>query len=100
MKTPSLATLVITWLGLLALLAATAALANVPMGTWNTAASFSIAALKGLLVALFFMHLRRASALIALFAAAGLLWLAVLFGLGAADLAAGEASPAPWSAPE
>jgi cytochrome c oxidase subunit 4 len=87
------------WLALLALLAATLASAYVPMGAWNSALNLAIAAAKALLIALFFMELRRGPALARLAAAAGLIVLALLFSLSWADLATRTASPAPWSAP-
>jgi cytochrome c oxidase subunit 4 len=89
----------VTWLALMALLGATYAIANFPLGILNTVASLGIAAVKVVLVALFFMHLRRASAMVVLAALAGLVWLAILFGLSGADYVTREPSPAPWSAP-
>ena len=99
MKPPPVRAYVFTWLALLALLATTFALAHVPMGHGNVAASLAIAALKALLVALFFMHLRRASTLVVLFAIAAFVWLALLYGLSATDYATRAVNPAPWSAP-
>jgi cytochrome c oxidase subunit 4 len=97
MKPPSPIMLVATWMALLVLLAATFALAHVPLGGWNTATALAIAVAKALLVALVFMQLRGSSALVALFAAAGIAWLAILFGLSAADYATRVESPAPYS---
>jgi len=89
-----------TWLALMALLAGTFALAHVRIGGLNTALGLAIAAAKVVLVGLFFMHLKRASALVAIFACAALVWLAILFGLSGTDYATRQASPAPWTAPD
>ena len=42
---------------------------------------------KGVLIALFFMHLRGAGALLRIAAVTGILWLALLFGLSWSDIA-------------
>jgi caa(3)-type oxidase subunit IV len=55
----------ITWAALLALLALTFGLAHLKLGAFNAVASLAIAAVKVVLVALFFMHLRRGRALLA-----------------------------------
>lgn len=90
---------ILTWAALMALLAATFALAHVHLGDWNPAVGLVIATAKAVIVALFFMHLRRASALIVVAAVAALFWLGILFGLSGADYATRHISPAPWSAP-
>ncbi|MBV8030704.1 MAG: cytochrome C oxidase subunit IV family protein [Betaproteobacteria bacterium] len=90
-------TLVLVWVALLALLAATAASSFVPLGGWNSAINLAISCAKALLVAIFFMHLRHAGALLRLVAVAALLWLGILFGLSSADFGARTISPAPWS---
>ncbi|HEX4781767.1 MAG TPA: cytochrome C oxidase subunit IV family protein [Usitatibacter sp.] len=89
----------ITWVMLLALLVLTFALAHVRLGNLNAAVSLAIGAMKALLVALVFMKLRRASTLLAVFAVAGLLALAILFGLSGADYATRATTPAPWTSP-
>lgn len=91
---------VLTWLALLALLAGTFVLAHVRIAGLNTALGLAIAAAKVALVGLFFMHLKRASALVAIFACAALVWIAILFGLSGTDYATRHASPAPWTAPD
>ena len=77
----------LTWLALMGLLAATLASAYIPMGLWNTVVNTGISCAKALLVALFFMHLRHAGALLRIVAITGLLWLALLFGLSWSDIA-------------
>ncbi|QGY00916.1 oxidase [Methylobacterium mesophilicum SR1.6/6] len=74
------------WLGLMALLAVSCALAYAPLGSWTVAVGFGIAATQALLVALLFMRLDSASALIQLTAACGLFWSAILFTLSLADV--------------
>ena len=69
--------LVLTALG--ALLAATYALAHVPLGNANLAISLTIAALKATLVGLIFMRLAEPNALKRLAALAGPIWVFVLF---------------------
>lgn len=85
MKSPPLP-LLLTWAALLALLAATLALAYVPMpGPMNVVVALGISVAKTLLVLALFMKLFRAPALTRAAAAAGLFWLAVLFALSATD---------------
>jgi len=98
MRAPvSVRALVLAWAALLALLAATFAIAHLRLGAWNTVASMGIASIKVTIVALVFMNLRRAGAAIALAAIVGLVWLALLFGLSGADYATRAVTPAPWS---
>jgi len=89
-----------TWAALMALLAATFFLAHVKMGgAWNPVAALAIAAAKAILVALFFMHLKRSSALTVLFALVALFALAILFTLSGADYATRLMHAAPWLPP-
>jgi cytochrome c oxidase subunit IV len=90
---------VLTWLALMILLALTTASAYMPMDGWNTVANMGISCAKAVLIALFFMHLRHAGALLRIAALAGLLWLALLFGLSWSDYATRSVSPAAWSGP-
>lgn len=75
----------IAWALLIALLATTVILAEIGLGRWGPVANLSIAAVKTGIVAWVFMHLRRESALVRLFAGAALIWLAILFVLGLSD---------------
>jgi len=77
--------LVLAWMALLALLAATLMLAYVPMGTFNLVVGLGISVLKTLLVVVLFMKLLDSGHLVRFTAAAGLFWLALLFALGATD---------------
>jgi cytochrome c oxidase subunit 4 len=77
--------LVAAWLALLALLAATVALAYLPLGGFHLPVALAIACAKALLVAAIFMELRRRDGLTLAFAAAGFFWLAILLWLSLAD---------------
>ncbi len=73
------------WLALLALLAATAGLAYIPLGTGNVFASVAIGALKAVVIALFFMQLLKSDGTVRLASLAGFVFLLVLFLLSFAD---------------
>ena len=88
----------LTWLGLMALLALTFASSYFPMGAWNTVLNTGISCAKALLIAIVFMHLRHAGALLRLAAVTGLIWLMLLFGLSSADYATRDVTRAPWIA--
>ncbi|MFT8244736.1 cytochrome C oxidase subunit IV family protein [Roseomonas sp. BN140053] len=75
----------LVWGALVVLAAATVLLAFVPLGRLNMAASLGIAAAKALLIALFFMNLRRPDPLLRLAGFASLLWIGFLFALTFAD---------------
>jgi len=90
---------ILTWLGLMVFLALTLGSSYIPMGPWNTAINMGISCAKALLIALFFMHLRGAGALLRIAALVGLLWLALLFGISWSDFGTRSISPAPWAAP-
>jgi cytochrome c oxidase subunit 4 len=91
--------LMLTWLGLMLLLAVSAGLAWLRLGWINTAISLAIALAKALLVALVFMRLRRAHGLLRLTAVAGVVTLCLLFGLAGADYATRAHEVAPWQQP-
>ncbi len=96
---PPVRVYVVTWAALMALLAATFVIAHFRIGWVNPVAALGIAAAKAVLVALFFMHLKRSSTLLVLFALVGLFALAILFGLSGADYATRAMHAAPWMAP-
>jgi cytochrome c oxidase subunit 4 len=73
------------WVALLLLLATTVGSAYVPLGIFNSIINLVIAAVKVVLVMVFFMNLRSSSALLRLAALCGLFWLAFMFVLTAAD---------------
>lgn len=78
-------TFIVADLALLGLLAATYGVSFLHLGILNPLLNLTIAVAKAGLVAWFFMHLRGASGLVRLFAAAALFWLVVLFALGLND---------------
>ena len=75
----------LTWAALVAALALTCTLAYVPMGSGNAVVSLGIATFKTLVIALFFMELRRPDPLLRLTASAALLWIGFMFALTMAD---------------
>ena len=71
---------------LIVLTAVTVAVAYLDLEPLNTVAALGIAAVKALLVLLYFMHLRYSGRLVWLFAAAGFVFLALLIGLMLGDV--------------
>jgi len=69
---------VLTAAVLLGLTALTIGVAFLPLGPWHGPVSLGIAAVKALLIAVIFMHLRSGTATTRLTAVAGLFWLAIL----------------------
>jgi cytochrome c oxidase subunit IV len=63
---------------LLALTVTTVAVSKLELGEWNFVAAMTIAVIKGTLVVMFFMDVRRATSMTKLFVCAGLFWLAIL----------------------
>jgi cytochrome c oxidase subunit 4 len=58
------------------------------LGTgWNTAIAMLIAVVKGILIVLFFMHVKYGSKLTWVFASAGFIWLVIMFVLTFTDYA-------------
>jgi cytochrome c oxidase subunit 4 len=95
----SLKTLLAVWASLLVLLGLTTASSYVSLGIGNTLINFAIAVMKIGLIALFFMHLRRADAAVRLAAATAFLFLFFLAFLSFADLLTRPRLQAPWQAP-
>jgi cytochrome c oxidase subunit 4 len=77
--------IVMSWLGLLALLAITVTAAYLPLGTANTVVAMGIAAAKAAIVATIFMELRERNSLAITFAGAGFFWLGIMLWLALAD---------------
>lgn len=89
----------LVWIALMALLALTCGSAFVHLGAWNGVVNLAIAAIKVLLVALFFMHLDSGSALIRIYAATALFALSLLFSLSLGDYATRTLHTAPFQTP-
>jgi cytochrome c oxidase subunit 4 len=73
------------WLALVALLTVTLVSAYLPLGVANGLINYAVAVAKALLVAVLFMRLRQANALIRLASVLGLFWLAGFFLLTFSD---------------
>lgn len=72
--------------GTLAILTiATASVAYVDLGVFNTVIAMTIAVTKAVLVILYFMHVRYSSRLTWVFAGAGFCWLIIMISLTLSD---------------
>jgi cytochrome c oxidase subunit 4 len=69
----------------MALLAVTWTIGYVNLGLFNLVIALAISISKALLVALFFMHIKGSSRVLHLAAAAGVIWLLILFSLTLTD---------------
>ena len=81
----SIKSLLVVWLALLGLLALTTGSAYLPLGIGNSLINIALAVVKAALIALFFMHLPRADAIVRLAAGAALLFLFLLAFLSFGD---------------
>jgi len=84
-QTVSRKTYVVVYIALLILLALTVAANQFALGVFNTVIAISIAAIKMLLIMLFFMHVRSSSRLTWIVAGAAFFWLGILFSLTLTD---------------
>ncbi|MBZ5510317.1 MAG: cytochrome C oxidase subunit IV family protein [Acidobacteriia bacterium] len=77
---------IVVWGALMVLMILTAGLSRINLGEWSTVVALAIAAIKALLVVLFFMHVRYESQKMAwVFVVAGFFWLAILLTLTMTD---------------
>jgi cytochrome c oxidase subunit IV len=83
----SIRTYVGVLLALLILTGLTTAVAYVDLGPFSVVVALTIAVIKMLLVALFFMHLRHSNQLTKLVVLGGLMWLGILLVLTLSDFA-------------
>jgi cytochrome c oxidase subunit 4 len=83
----SIKTYVGVLLSLLILTGLTTAVAYVDLGPFSVVVALTIAVIKMLLVALFFMHLRHSNQLTKLVVSGGLMWLGILLVLTLSDFA-------------
>ena len=74
------------WAVLLVLTAVTTAVAYIDLGAFSVVVALTIAVIKMLLVALFFMHVRHSTRLTKLVVLGGLLWLGILITFTLADI--------------
>jgi cytochrome c oxidase subunit IV len=91
---PSLAGTLSVFGALMLLTGITVAVAYQDLGRWSALAALAVAALKGTLVVLYFMHVRYSSRLIALVAVSGFFFMAILLGITMAEVVARPADPA------
>jgi|SoiMethySBSTD1v2_1073268.scaffolds.fasta_scaffold524940_2 cytochrome c oxidase subunit 4 len=82
---PSLRSYVASFVALLVLTGMTVAAAYVDLGAMSTLVAITIAGVKALIVALWFMHLRATGRLTWVFAASGVAWFLLLVVLMMAD---------------
>lgn len=82
-----IARILVVWVALLALLAATMGIALVDLGWVNVVANLGIATAKATLIAWVYMHLREMSSMMRLIAVAVVLWIGFLIILGMGDWA-------------
>jgi cytochrome c oxidase subunit 4 len=73
------------FVALLVLTGVTVAVAYLDLGAMNTIVALTIAVVKGLLVVLYFMHVRYSSRLTWVFVAAGFFWFLILVAFTFAD---------------
>ena len=73
---------------------------TINFGFMNDVVAMTIAVIKMLLVALFFMHLKYQARLVWLIAGAGLIWLVIMFSITLSDFMTREmiVNPQPWTA--
>jgi cytochrome c oxidase subunit 4 len=74
----SVKTYVFVFVALIVLTATTVGVSRIDLGEFNFIVAMTIAVIKGTLVVMFFMDVRRATSLTKLFAGAGFFWMAIL----------------------
>lgn len=85
MNAPSPRTYLFTGVGLLGCLTLTIAAAYANLGPLNTSVAMAISLGKGVLIVLFFMHLRYSKPLLWIFVGAGFFWLGIMLVLAMSD---------------
>ena len=83
----SVKTYAVIWISLLILTGVTTAVAFVDLGPFSVVVALTIAVVKMMLVALFFMHLRHSGKLTQLAMAGTVLWLGIMVAFTLADVA-------------
>jgi cytochrome c oxidase subunit IV len=73
------------WAALLLLLGMTVGVAYIHLGPLNTAAAITIAIVKAVVIALYFMHLKYSARLVWVYAGAGFFWLLLMFTFSFGD---------------
>jgi cytochrome c oxidase subunit IV len=90
---PSLGITLSVFAALMVLTGVTVAVAYQDLGRYSAVVALAIAAVKATLVVLYFMHIRYASKLVALYAASGFLFLAILLGITMGEVAGRAPQP-------
>jgi cytochrome c oxidase subunit IV len=90
---PSLGTMLAVFAALLAMTGLTVAVAYQDLGRLSAVVALAIASFKAGLVVLYFMHVRYASKLIRLYAAAGFVFVALLLGITMSEVAGRPPQP-------
>jgi cytochrome c oxidase subunit 4 len=72
---------ILTYFGLMALLAITVASTFVPLGAGNSLVNLAVAVAKAALIGGVFMHLRRSGVLVSLAVVVLLFWIAMMYGM-------------------
>jgi cytochrome c oxidase subunit 4 len=85
----------LVWAALLVLLAVTVGVAYVHLGWLNPVVAVGIAALKAIIIILFFMHVRYGPKVLWVFVGAGFFWLGIMFVLALSDYMTRVYLPAP-----
>ncbi len=83
----------VAWVALVILAGLSFLLAEAHLGAAGTPVAFAIAAVKGSIVVIAFMHFARARASVHLAAFVGMMLFALLIGLAAADIATRDPPP-------
>ncbi|HVZ13111.1 MAG TPA: cytochrome C oxidase subunit IV family protein [Bauldia sp.] len=78
---------IVTWVGLLVLLAITAASSRFDLGWGNVTINLAVAVAKALLILVVFMRLKANAIVLRLAAAATILWIGIMYVLVFADYA-------------
>jgi cytochrome c oxidase subunit IV len=73
------------WAALLLLLGMTVGVAYIHLGPLNTAAAITIAIVKAVVIALYFMHLKYGPRLVWVYAGAGFFWLLLMLTFSFGD---------------
>ncbi len=81
----SLRAALLTYAGLIALLALTVFSTMLPLGPANSLVNLGVAVTKAALIGAIYMHLRHSSILISLAVAVLLFWLALMYGVTLTD---------------
>ncbi|MGA2133243.1 MAG: cytochrome C oxidase subunit IV family protein [Bryobacteraceae bacterium] len=91
----SVKTYIAVFVALLILTFVTTVVATIDLGAFNVVVALAIAAVKMMLVALFFMHLRHSTILMKVVIGGGMLWLGILLLLSLADFSTRGWLPVP-----